>query len=93
LIDNGRRNLKEGAYPPDWDLELLAMQINAGEIAMKAFQDHLFRTMGSTAAKEGTRMNRYFRDSGVFWSHLLNMMHESVNTNLGMLRLGQMPRG
>ena len=91
LMENGRKALETGVYPPDWDLEILAMQINGGEIAMKGWLDHLFRTMGSSAAKEGQRMNRYYRDSGVFWSHLLNMMHENANTNLGTTRLLPMP--
>jgi 3-hydroxy-9,10-secoandrosta-1,3,5(10)-triene-9,17-dione monooxygenase len=88
LIENGRKNLEQGAYPPDWDLELVAIQINAGELAMRAFEDQLFRTMGSSGAREGQRMNRYYRDSGMYWSHLLNMMTDSLNTNLGTIRLG-----
>lgn len=40
----------------------------AGKFAWKAVEDRLWRTIGSSQAREGKRMERYWRDLSTYWN-------------------------
>lgn len=58
------------------DVRMMSMVAEAGELAIQAM-DILIRTGGTSGLKNGTRMQRYWRDMSTFRSHLASSMRES----------------
>jgi len=56
-------------FPREDDMRLALIAKEAGRLAWTAMQEYVFRTGGSQAAKDGQRLQRYFRDMCTFWSH------------------------
>jgi 3-hydroxy-9,10-secoandrosta-1,3,5(10)-triene-9,17-dione monooxygenase len=56
-------------FPREDDMRLLLAAKEAGRLSWTAVQEFLFRTGGSSAAKDGQPLQRYFRDLATFWSH------------------------
>jgi 3-hydroxy-9,10-secoandrosta-1,3,5(10)-triene-9,17-dione monooxygenase len=65
-----RREADGGAaFGAEDDMRLTLAVQEAGRLAWEAVEEYLFRTAGSSAARDGQRMQRYFRDLGAYWSH------------------------
>ncbi|AWW43317.1 acyl-CoA dehydrogenase family protein [Streptomyces cadmiisoli] len=62
--------------------------LNAGRMAWDALQGILFRTAGSRHARNGERMQRYFRDAATMWTHVCSTMSEPLARRVGRARLG-----
>ncbi|WP_046727804.1 acyl-CoA dehydrogenase family protein [Streptomyces humi] len=62
--------------------------LNAGRLAWDALQRLLFRTAGSRHARDGERMQRYFRDAATYWTHAGPSMAEPLAHRVGRDRLG-----
>ena len=70
------------------DNRLALMFLNAGRIAWDVLQGTLFRTAGSRHARDGERMQRYFRDAATYWTHVGASMAEPLARRVGCDRLG-----
>ncbi|MER5218235.1 hypothetical protein ABT063_49060 [Streptomyces sp. NPDC002838] len=64
------------------------MFLNAGRMAWDVVQGTLFRTAGSRYARDGERMQRYFRDAATYWTHVGASMAEPPARRVGGDRLG-----
>jgi 3-hydroxy-9,10-secoandrosta-1,3,5(10)-triene-9,17-dione monooxygenase len=70
------------------DQLLEAIGANAARIAWDTMQGILFRTGGSSAARDGERMQRYFRDLATYWSHNTPSQSDLLARRLAMAHLG-----
>jgi len=71
-------------------LRLWTMQQQAGKLACEAIE-MLFRTAGSTAARSGSRMLRYFGDAQMYRGHM-SSQYQTFASFVGRARLG-LPSG
>ncbi|MEU8986334.1 acyl-CoA dehydrogenase family protein [Streptomyces sp. NPDC048558] len=71
------------------DNRLALMFLNAGRMTWDVLQGSLFRTAGSRHARDGERMQRYFRDAATYWTHVGPSMAEPLARRVGCDRLGQ----
>ena len=65
-------------------------------LAWDSMQNHIFRTAGSSAAKNGERMERIFRDMSMGWSHFTNVVadwaaRELAREHLGLVEVAPRP--
>lgn len=82
-----RRGYEGGApFTMEEDLELFASLEHGGRLAWEAIE-MLFRTSGSTGAKDGERMQRYYRDASVYRSHL-SAQYDPAAQRLAQIHLG-----
>jgi 3-hydroxy-9,10-secoandrosta-1,3,5(10)-triene-9,17-dione monooxygenase len=65
------------------DARLEALQATACRIAWHAVEGILFRTGGSAGARDGQRMQRYWRDMSTYWSHNTPAQRDFLLTGLG----------
>jgi len=66
-----RRNVSGTApFTVAEDNRLALVFLNAGRMAWDVLQGILFRTAGSRHARDGERMQRYFRDAATYWTHV-----------------------
>ena len=72
-----------GPFTQEEDLRLYAAIQNAGRLAWEA-TELLFRTGGSSAAKNGQRLQRYFRDLAIYRGH---MSAQFLTTAPGLARV------
>jgi 3-hydroxy-9,10-secoandrosta-1,3,5(10)-triene-9,17-dione monooxygenase len=70
------------------DQLLESIGANAARIAWDTMQGILFRTGGSSAARDGERMQRYFRDLATYWSHNTPSQSDLLARRLAMAHLG-----
>jgi 3-hydroxy-9,10-secoandrosta-1,3,5(10)-triene-9,17-dione monooxygenase len=85
-----RRDLEEGVpFDEVADRRLLLYQQRAVQSAVQAV-DLLFRTAGTSAAKPGERMQRYFRDMSTIRTHL-TMLYDRTAENYARLHFGLPP--
>jgi 3-hydroxy-9,10-secoandrosta-1,3,5(10)-triene-9,17-dione monooxygenase len=85
-----RRGLEGG--PPfslEEDLKLVASLQHAGRLSWEAIE-LMFRTSGSSAAKDGERMQRYYRDASIYRGHLSSQFERTAHY-LGLVHLGLDP--
>ncbi len=68
------------------DLELFASLEHAGRLVWEAVE-LLFRTSSSSGAKDGERMQRYYRDASIYRGHL-SAQYEMLAQRLAMVHLG-----
>jgi 3-hydroxy-9,10-secoandrosta-1,3,5(10)-triene-9,17-dione monooxygenase len=69
-MELSRRAAEEGEpYPAEVDMRNLIAAQEAGRLAWDAVQGIIFRTAGSSAARDGQRLQRYFRDLSTYWTH------------------------
>jgi 3-hydroxy-9,10-secoandrosta-1,3,5(10)-triene-9,17-dione monooxygenase len=68
------------------DLELLASLEHGGRLVWEAVE-MLFRTAGSSAAKDGERMQRYYRDASIYRGHL-SAQYEMLAQRIALVHLG-----
>ncbi len=85
-----RRGFEGGkAFTLEEDLELVASLQHAGRMSWEAIE-LLARTSSSSAAKDGERMQRYYRDASIYRSHLSSQF-DMLAQRLGMIHLGLDP--
>jgi 3-hydroxy-9,10-secoandrosta-1,3,5(10)-triene-9,17-dione monooxygenase len=88
-METCRRNTAgEARFSVAEDNRLALMFLNAGRMAWDALQNILFRTAGSRYARDGERMQRYFRDAATYWTHVGPGMAEPLFRRVGCDRLG-----
>jgi 3-hydroxy-9,10-secoandrosta-1,3,5(10)-triene-9,17-dione monooxygenase len=68
------------------DLELFASLEHGGRLAWEAVE-MLFRTASSSGAKDGERMQRYYRDASIYRGHL-SAQYEMAAQRLALVHLG-----
>ena len=92
-MELSQRAAAEGEpYPAEADmLNLIAVQ-EAGRLAWDAVQSILFRTGGSSAARDGQRLQRYFRDLATYWTHNAAATDDWFLVNYAQLVFGKGPR-
>jgi 3-hydroxy-9,10-secoandrosta-1,3,5(10)-triene-9,17-dione monooxygenase len=84
-----RRSVEDGIpYAREDDLRLNVVAREALTLAWTALQDDLFRTGGSSAAVNGQRLERIFRDVAMDWSHFGNSLRDWTGRELGHEHLG-----
>lgn len=84
-----RRNVTgEEAFTSAVDNRLALVFQHAGRMAYDVLQGTLFRTAGSRHARDGERMQRYFRDAATYWTHVGASMAEPLARRVGCDRLG-----
>ncbi|MFE9682166.1 acyl-CoA dehydrogenase family protein [Streptomyces sp. NPDC006285] len=84
-----RRNVSGDApFTVADDNRLAIVFLNAGRTAWDVTQNVLFRTAGSRHARDGERMQRYFRDAAAYWTHIGASMAEPLARRVGCDRLG-----
>ncbi|MEU6375670.1 acyl-CoA dehydrogenase family protein [Streptomyces sp. NPDC046909] len=88
-METCRRNVAgEAPFSMAEDNRLALMFLNAGRMAWDALQNILFRTAGSRHARDGERMQRYFRDAATYWTHVGPSMAEPLFRRVGCDALG-----
>jgi 3-hydroxy-9,10-secoandrosta-1,3,5(10)-triene-9,17-dione monooxygenase len=88
-MELARQNVEEGRpFTARDDARLEALQATAARVAWHAVEGILFRTGGSGSARNGQRMQRYWRDMSTYWSH-----NTPAQRDLLLLRLGRMQLG
>jgi 3-hydroxy-9,10-secoandrosta-1,3,5(10)-triene-9,17-dione monooxygenase len=84
-----RRNVSgEEPFTTAVDNRLALVFQRAGHMAYDVLQGTLFRTAGSRHARDGERMQRYFRDAATYWTHVAASMAEPLARRVGCDRLG-----
>jgi len=81
----------EGGKPfsTEEDLELLASLEHGARLAWEAIE-MMFRTSGTSGAKDGERMQRYYRDASMYRGHL-SAQYDRVARYLALAHLGLSP--
>jgi 3-hydroxy-9,10-secoandrosta-1,3,5(10)-triene-9,17-dione monooxygenase len=88
-MELARQNVEEGRpFTAHDDARLQALQDTACRIAWHAVEGILFRTGGSGSARNGERMQRYWRDMSTYWSHNTPAQRDLLLTRLGRMQLG-----
>jgi 3-hydroxy-9,10-secoandrosta-1,3,5(10)-triene-9,17-dione monooxygenase len=88
-MELARQNVEEGRpFTAQDDARLEALQATACRIAWRAVEGILFRTGGSASARNGQRMQRYWRDMSTYWSHNTPAQRDLLLTRLGRMHLG-----
>jgi len=83
-----RRGMEDGVpYGPLDDHRIAVVTTQAARQVYAAAQD-LFQMAGSTASRDGRRMQRLIRDLGTYWSHNTPSQYELLAQTLAMLQLG-----
>lgn len=84
-----RRSVEDGvAYSREDDLRLNSVAREALTLAWTALQDDIFRTGGSSAAVNGQRLERIYRDVSMDWSHFGNILRDWTGRELAHEHLG-----
>jgi 3-hydroxy-9,10-secoandrosta-1,3,5(10)-triene-9,17-dione monooxygenase len=87
-MELARRGIEDGIpYSPSDDHRIAVVTTQAARSVYAAAQD-LFQMAGSTASRDGQRMQRYVRDLGTYWSHNPPSQYELLAQTLAMLHLG-----
>jgi 3-hydroxy-9,10-secoandrosta-1,3,5(10)-triene-9,17-dione monooxygenase len=85
-----RRGFEGGKpFTMEEDLRLVTSLQHAGRLAWEAIE-MMFRTSGSSAAKDGERMQRYYRDASIYRGHLSSQFERTAHY-LGLTYLGLDP--
>ena len=82
-----RRGFEGGApFTMEEDLELFASLEHGGRLAWEAIE-MMFRTSSSSGAKDGERMQRYYRDASIYRGHL-SAQYDMAAQRLALVHLG-----
>jgi 3-hydroxy-9,10-secoandrosta-1,3,5(10)-triene-9,17-dione monooxygenase len=85
----GRRFAAEGRiFSRADDLELNVLAREALTLAWTSLQEDIFRTAGTSAARNGGRIERAFRDVAMDWGHVGNVTRDWAWRELARERLG-----
>ena len=71
-VDGGcRRQVEDGVpFDVEEDLRIQSITRESVRLCWDALQEYVFRTAGSSAAHDGQRMQRIWRDMSMVWGHL-----------------------
>lgn len=84
-----RRSVEDGVpYTREDDLLLNAVAREALTLAWTALHDDIFRTGGSSAAVNGQRFERIYRDVSMDWGHFGNILRDWTARELAHEHLG-----
>jgi 3-hydroxy-9,10-secoandrosta-1,3,5(10)-triene-9,17-dione monooxygenase len=84
-----RRSAEEGIpFSREDDLRLNIVAREALTLAWTAMQDDIFRTAGTSAARNGERMERIWRDVAMDWGHFGNIVRDWSARELAREHLG-----
>ena len=84
-----RRTVEQGIpYQREDDLRLNIVAREAQGLAWQALQDDIFRVAGSSAALNGERLERVFRDVAMDWGHFGNSLRDWTGSEFARERLG-----
>jgi 3-hydroxy-9,10-secoandrosta-1,3,5(10)-triene-9,17-dione monooxygenase len=87
-MELARRGMEDGVpYTAQDDHRIAVVTTTAARQVWAAAQD-LFQMAGSTASRDGQRMQRLIRDLGTYWSHNTPSQHELLAQTLAMLHHG-----
>jgi 3-hydroxy-9,10-secoandrosta-1,3,5(10)-triene-9,17-dione monooxygenase len=87
-LEKGRRWAEHGEpFTPRDDARLRDVMAQAGKLAWQAV-DLMFTTAGTSAARRGSRLQRYFRDTAMFRTHIA-AQYDVVAGSTGRVLLGQ----
>ena len=87
--DAARRNMTgEAPFTMGDDLRLVLMAREAINMGWDIMQDILWRTAGSSPARDGERMQRVFRDTAMIRAHALNTYFDTMTRELADEALG-----
>lgn len=81
-----QRHEQGQTYTLDDDARIYAILQHAGDFAARAVE-HMFHTAGSSAARRGERLERYFRDVAMYRGHLSSQRLDLAG-DFGRLYLG-----
>jgi 3-hydroxy-9,10-secoandrosta-1,3,5(10)-triene-9,17-dione monooxygenase len=85
-----RRGFEGGEpFTLEEDLQLVTSCQQSGRLSWEAIE-LMFRTSGSTAAKDGEKMQRYYRDASIYRGHLSSQFERTAHY-LGLVHLGLDP--
>ena len=86
-MEHCRRGFQGGEpFSLENDLELYASLEHGGRLVWEAIE-MLFRTSGSSGAKDGERMQRYYRDASIYRGHI-SAQYDTVAQLLAQVHLG-----
>jgi 3-hydroxy-9,10-secoandrosta-1,3,5(10)-triene-9,17-dione monooxygenase len=86
-MEHCRRGFQGGEpFSLENDLELYASLEHGGRLVWEAIE-MLFRTSGSSGAKDGERMQRYYRDASIYRGHI-SAQYDNVAQLLAQVHLG-----
>ena len=84
-----RRNVEEDAgFSRGDDLKLNFIARHAMRMAWDATQQHIVGTIGSSALRDGERMQRILRDMVMGHGHFANLLGDSIARQIGQYDLG-----
>jgi 3-hydroxy-9,10-secoandrosta-1,3,5(10)-triene-9,17-dione monooxygenase len=84
-----RRFAEEGrVFTREDELQLNVVAREVLNLAWTGLQEDLFRTAGTSAARNGERMERIFRDVAMDWGHFGNIVRDWAWRELARERLG-----
>ena len=84
-----RRNVEEDVrFSREDDLKLNFIGREGLRMAWDAMQEHIIRTAGSSALRDGERMQRIYRDMTMGHGHFASILGDSVARQIGQHRLG-----
>jgi 3-hydroxy-9,10-secoandrosta-1,3,5(10)-triene-9,17-dione monooxygenase len=93
-----RRQVEDGvAFDVEEDLRLQSITRESVRLCWDALQEYVFRTAGSSAAHDGQRMQRIWRDMSMVWGHLASVIGDwaargMTTEHLGIEQEGTGPR-
>jgi len=89
-----RRNVEEDAgFSREADMTLNFIAREAMRMAWDTMQEHLIRTAGSSALRDGERLQRIYRDMTMGHGHFASLFGDVVSRTLGQYRLGVEVKG
>lgn len=79
----------DGGEPFDMrqDFRLQSIGRESMWLSWNVMQEIIFRTAGSSAAQDGSRIQRVFRDMAMGWGHLYNVQSDWIARNLAVTEL------
>ena len=92
-MELSRYAAEEGVpYEAETDMRNLLATQEAGRMAWDAVQGIIFRTGGSSAARDGQRLQRYFRDLSTYWTHNAPATDDWFAVQYAQILLGKIPK-
>ena len=89
-----RRNVEEDAgFSREDDMVLNFIAREGMRMAWDAMQEHIIRTAGSSALRDGERLQRIYRDMTMGHGHFASLFGDVVTRQIGQYRLGVEVRG
>lgn len=89
-----RRNVEEDAgFSRENDMLLNFIAREGMRMAWDAMQEHLIRTAGSSALRDGERLQRIYRDMTMGHGHFASLFGDVVTRQIGQYRLGVPVKG